>query len=94
MKQRRFRFGGETYDDARDGDRLNKQLKLVKQLMLDGQWRSLAAISEVVQAPGASVSARLRDLRKTQFGSHEVERLYVGNGLHLYRLITNPYEEL
>lgn len=88
----RFEFDGETYDDARDGERLNKQLKRVRQLMLDGKWRTLEAISAVVEAPGASVSARLRDLRKLKFGGHFVDREHVGHGLHRYRLVTNPFE--
>lgn len=79
-------FGGETYEHARDGDRLKKQLAAVRRLMLDGKWRTLADISEAVGAPQASISARLRDLRKPKFGSYLVEREYVGAGLWHYRV--------
>jgi len=42
----------------------------------------------MVQAPEASVSARLRDLRKAKFGGYRVERQRVreGRGLYHYRL--------
>jgi hypothetical protein len=81
------RFSGETYDHEKDGQRLAAQLYKVKNLMKDGNWRSLFEISAEVQAPEASVSARLRDLRKPRFGSHTVERKRVGKGLFMYRLI-------
>ena len=35
--------------------------------------------------PEASVSARLRDLRKKRFGSHIITRRYVSDGLWQYR---------
>lgn len=79
---------GETYDAARDGDRLNRQARLVFNLMRDGRWRTLAAIATIVDEPEASVSARLRDLRKKRFGSHVVDRRYIGNGLWEYKLVT------
>jgi len=37
--------------------------------------------------PEASVSARLRDLRKEKFGGHVVERRAVKRGLFEYRVI-------
>ena len=40
-------FGGQTYDPAQDKDRLTRQLWAVKNLMADGKWRTLAAITEV-----------------------------------------------
>jgi hypothetical protein len=80
-------FDGETFDQERDGSRLNKQLQAVKQLMSDGIWRSLAQIAESVGYPEASVSARLRDLRKPKFGGYTVERKYINKGLHHYRVI-------
>jgi hypothetical protein len=59
--------------------------------MRDGRWRRLTAIAIAAQAPEASVSARLRDLRKERFGSHTVERRYVAQGLWEYRVL--PKEE-
>lgn len=78
---------GETFSPERDGDRLNRQARIVFDLMRDGEWRTLAAIATIVDEPEASVSARLRDLRKPRFGEHVVERRYVGNGLWEYKLV-------
>ena len=82
-------FGGETFDEPLDGDRLRKQLAHVRVLMSDSQWRTLKQLSVEVGAPEASVSARLRDLRKAKFGGYTVERQRVpnGNGLHRYRVL-------
>lgn len=80
-------FGGETYDEARDGERLGAQLKDVFALMKDGEWHTLRVLAAHVGASEASVSARLRDLRKEKFGAHTVERDYIGYGLWQYRLI-------
>lgn len=80
-------FDGETFEPDRDTERLSSLLERVKTLMLDGQWRSLSAISERVSAPEASVSARLRDLRKPKFGEYRVERRHVGDGLFQYKLL-------
>ena len=57
--------------------------------MRDGAWRTLDEISVAVGAPPASVSARLRDLRKEKFGAHLVERRSRGErgrGLYEYRV--------
>ena len=81
------RFGGATFDAGRDGDRLRKQLAAVRTLMADGAWRTLAEIAAAVDAPEASVSARLRDLRKPQFGGATVEREYLTDGLWRYRMV-------
>jgi len=82
-------FGGETFDEALDGDRLRKQLAKVRAIMSDGQWRTLKQLAAAAEAPEASVSARLRDLRKKKFGGFTVDRQRVpnGNGLHRYRLL-------
>lgn len=79
-------FDGDTYDDARDGERLARALAAVRDLMLDGEWRSLAAISATTGFPEASVSARLRDLRKEKFGRFTVDRRYVADGLWEYHV--------
>lgn len=77
---------GATFDAEKDGKRLAKQQTAVRDLMLDGQWRTLGRIATEVGAPEASVSARLRDLRKARNGSHLVERRRLGKGLHEYRV--------
>lgn len=82
-------FSGHTYEPAQDGERLSRQLERVKDLMRDGQWRSLGTISAAVHGSEASVSARLRDLRRPRFGGYTVDRRRVdgGNGLHEYRVL-------
>jgi hypothetical protein len=81
-------FGGDTFDEGLDGDRLRKQLAMVWHVMSDGQWRTLERLSLEAGAPEASVSARLRDFRKPKFGGWIVERQRIpnGNGLHIYRI--------
>lgn len=79
-------FGGSTYDEARDGDRLKKQLQAVRSVMLRSGWVTLKDLAEQVGAPESSVSARLRDLRKLQFGGYRVDRRYVRRGLWEYRI--------
>ena len=78
---------GTTFDPTRDMARLNKQARDVATVMIDGRWRSLRELSDATGHPEASVSARLRDLRKTRFGAHVVERQNMGGGLWNYRLM-------
>lgn len=65
---------GSTFNQAKDGKRLGRQFLAVKGLMSDGKWRTLRAIADQVGASEASVSARLRDLRKEKFGGFVVDR--------------------
>jgi len=83
------RFDGETIDIERDDDRLRCQLRAVQTLMTDGCWRTLLDIAGQCGYPESStpgISARLRDLRKSKFGSHTVERRYLHGGLWQYRV--------
>jgi hypothetical protein len=83
---------GATYDHARDGRRLAAQHHRVLAYLRDGQWHTLSQIASYTKDPEASVSARLRDLRKPQFGSYLIERRYVRRGLHEYRLVIGQLE--
>ena len=74
--------GAETETGARE----NAQLEAVWQVMRSGAWRSVEEIAALVECPPASASARLRDLRKPQYGGWTVERAYVGTGLWRYRV--------
>jgi hypothetical protein len=70
-------FDGETYDEKLDGARLARQLDLVRDYMLDlprGRFVTLNEIARSTGFPEASISARLRDLRKTRFGRYLVLR--------------------
>jgi len=81
-------FDGKTYEPERDYERLKGQLARVRDLMSDGNWRTLTMISKVCGGTEASVSARLRDLRKQKYGSLNVERRYVHDGLWEYRVLS------
>jgi hypothetical protein len=78
---------GETFDAKRDGKRLNAQAAHVYRLMQDGKWRTLAEIAAATDHPEASVSARLRDLRKPKLGGLTVERRHVEGGVWQYRVL-------
>lgn len=80
-------FDGVTYDPQLDYLRLNKQSREVFCVMEDGKWRSLSDIAALTGHPEASISARLRDFRKSKFGGHEVQRHRDDFGLFHYRLV-------
>ena len=67
-------FDGPDYHPEVDHRPLTTQLAATKELMVDGNWRTLEEIEEVTRHPQASVSARLRDLRKPKFGGYVVDR--------------------
>ena len=79
-------FDGETFDPFRDGDRLTSQLNRVRDVLFDGNWHTLQELNERCGGTTASVSARVRDLRKKRFGEYNVERRCVRAGLWEYRL--------
>lgn len=72
---------------AEDHGRLRGQMLRVYKAMSDGQWHTL---DEICVATGerrdASVSARLRDLRKDRFGGFTVERRRRSSGTYEYRM--------
>jgi hypothetical protein len=78
---------GITYSPTLDFHRLNKQANRVFQLMMDGCWRTLAEISFATGDAESSISARLRDLRKDQFGGSIVKRKRRTIGQYEYQLI-------
>ena len=83
------RFDGRTFDPNHDRVRLTRLLARVYAFMRDGEWRTLPQIAEACGGTEASVSARLRDLRKIRFGSYVVERRRCAppdRGLFVYRL--------
>lgn len=88
--ERDARFDGATIIDEYDTKRLAGLLGRVFNLMADTRWRTLPEIVTVTGGSEASVSARLRDLRKKRFGSHTINRRRRGEaerGLHEYQLI-------
>lgn len=67
-------FGGKSYDPELDGERLTRALDLVLQALRSGGWWTLAELAKAARCTEAGASARLRDLRKAQHGSHIVAR--------------------
>lgn len=84
-------FDGTTYDHAKDGQRLASQLERVRYAMQDGQWHTLRELADRCGGSEASISARLRDLRKARFGAMDVQRERVAGGLWRYRLALEPW---
>ena len=80
-------FSGATYQ-PQDKARLKRQLDDVRRVMLAGGWHTLENISRETGHPQASVSARLRDLRKLKFGAYTIERRSVSGkrGLFEYHI--------
>jgi hypothetical protein len=81
---------GETFDAAFDYARLNLQQRVVYDTVKDGGWWTPHALEERTGYGWASISARLRDLRKQEFGGFIVDRERVPGaeerGLYRYRL--------
>lgn len=85
------RFDGGFLEDD-DHNRLGRQLRAVRSVMADGEWRTLPQIQrelhlQGIEASTQSISARMRDFRKEKFGSHTVNRQRIEGGLYRYRLI-------
>lgn len=82
-------FNGPTYDEAHDHARLTRQHERIRDLMVDGVWRTLNEIAVATRDPAASISAQLRHLRKARFGGWTVEKRHRNDraqGLYEYRL--------
>ena len=79
---------GTTYEPIHDEQRLKSQYYQVCGLMLSRcRWWTLGEIEGALGYPQASISARLRDLRKEGF---DVQRRRRGNpklGLFEYRVV-------
>ncbi|MGW8177564.1 MAG: hypothetical protein ACWGQW_02045 [bacterium] len=84
-------FDGETYGEE-DYPRLKSQLEAVRKRLKDGKWHTIQDLAEYArnttgrQVTEASISARIRDLRKKKFGGYTVWRLNYGNGLWKYKM--------
>lgn len=79
-------FGGDTLSTS-DIPRIRRQLDVVYELMISGREYTLADLADAVtrvsgrKATEASVSARIRDLRKPQFGGYQISRRQIAEGL-------------
>ena len=89
-------FEGKTFDAVLDGPRLSSQLERVKAVLKNGQWITLRMLAHAVGGSEASVSARIRDMRKEKFGGFHIERRRdpkdPSSGVWQYRLII-PFDE-
>lgn len=80
-------FDGRTYNPAVDQKRLSRQLDKVKfHLQSTGQWHTLRELALLCGGSEASISARIRDLRKPRFGGYIIERRHVKDGVWQYRM--------
>lgn len=79
-------FDGESYQASQDHARLRGQLLRVHECLSDRKWHTLAELAELAGGSEASVSARIRDLRKPRYGNLAVEKRRVCRGLYEYRM--------
>jgi hypothetical protein len=92
-----MQFDGQTYEPEFDQPRLTTQMGRVWLALREGHWLTLSELAARVGAPEASVSARLRDLRKERFGNHAVLRRPRGDrkgGLFEYQLVLQGQGQL
>ena len=80
-------FDGETYDRKLDHKRLSGQLGKVHHALSGGSWWTLRQLANLTSAPEASVSARIRDLRKEKFGGYKIKTCRFAGGLWKYRMV-------
>jgi hypothetical protein len=84
---------GTGYEAKYDEQRITSQRDTVKQVLLlaahHDAWMTLGELARKTKYPEASISARIRDMRKPRYGGYTVEKRRVGNparGLWEYRL--------
>jgi hypothetical protein len=78
------------YSKKLDGERLGKQLAHVKEFMLTASkydaWHTLRTIHLLIGYPEASISARLRDLRRMGYQVDKRRRGEASRGCWEYRV--------
>jgi len=67
-------FNGSDYIPKLDHVRLTTQMDKIRNLMIDGKFRTLGEIELATGYPQASISAQLRNLRKSKFGDHTMNK--------------------
>ncbi len=90
-------FDGVTYEPKFDSSRLRGEMARVYEVIKDGHWYTLSEIGLAIQHrffgqrdSEAGISARLRDFRKSKWGSHTVNRRRRGKasrGVWEYQLL-------
>lgn len=66
--------------------RIGKQRNDIWAVISNHVWYTLRELADLTGHPEASISARLRDFRKPEFGKHTIERKHLVRGLYQYRL--------
>ena len=90
-----YNFDGDTYVAEHDLARLTGQILRIYDAMRDGVYRTLPEIEALTGDGQASISAQLRNLRKTRFGGHTVNKRARGErsrGLFEYQLVVVPVQ--
>lgn len=84
-----FDFDGATYVPEQDQARLSTQLLTVRRVMFRhlNEYLTPDQLEALTGYRWASISARLRDLRKSKFGGFDIERQSRGKGQWAYRLV-------
>lgn len=85
-------FSGSDIDAKLDNQRLSLQIVQIFNLMKDGAYRTLTEIAQATKYSEASISAQLRNLRKTIYGGHKISKRRTGRpnrGLFEYKLTIN-----
>ena len=82
-------FDGSDYNENRDRRRLSAVLRQVLAIMQDGQWHNITELAQATGASEAGISARIRDLRKSRYGSNNIEKKHIIDGFWEYRLSTD-----
>ena len=85
-------FDGATYNPALDEQRLRTLLGRVFNALAEGEWQTLARLVTEAGGTTASVSARIRDLRKSKHGGWIVDKRRIAtkrSGTWEYRM-RNP----
>ncbi len=82
-----FSFDGYTYDPAKDGERLATLQQRVMRTMASGHWYTLRALQAICGGSETSISARIRDCRKSRWGNRVIEtRRTAEPGVWEYRM--------
>jgi hypothetical protein len=87
-------FDGSTYSPELDHKRLTGMLHRIYAVLSNGRWYTLRELSQLANGTEASISARLRDLRKVRFGSHTIDKKREANGLWRYKMEIDPQVEM
>lgn len=86
-----LRLGSLTFAEEKAAENLPPHIRAVFDAMKDGNWRTLNMIVFKVGGTRPNAAARLRDLRKPQYGGHVVEKKVVRKGVWQYRLLVGEW---